>query len=83
MGDIKFEMNYAGVGELLKWDSVAEMTKEVGEGVKQKANGELGEDGFISETRVGKKRAHTFVKADSKHAYYHNLKYNTLLKALQ
>lgn len=83
MGNIKFEMNYAGVGELLKWDSVAEMTREIGEGVKQKADGELGEDGFTSETRIGKKRAHTFVKAETPHAYYHNLKYNTLLKALQ
>lgn len=81
MGKIKFELDAKGVRELLNWQSVQEMTQEVGDGVASRANAEC--EGFEADTRAGEKRAHTFVKATNAHAYYHNLKNNTLLKALQ
>lgn len=81
MGDIKFKLDPVGVHELLNWQSVQDMTDEIGQGVASRANAEC--DGYAADTRAGEKRAHTFVKATNAHAYYHNLKHNTLLKALQ
>lgn len=83
MGRIEFKLDPKGVNELLNWDSVQETTQKLGEGVAMRANAELGEDGYAADTRAGEKRAHTFVKATTAHAYYHNLKHNTLLEALQ
>ena len=83
MGNIEFKLDSQGVHELLNWDSVQEMTQELGESVASRANAQLGEDGYAADTRAGEKRAHTFVKATNAHAYYHNLKHNTLLEALQ
>lgn len=81
MGKIEFKLDGAGVHELLNWQSVQDMTQEIGDKVASRANAEC--EGFEADTRAGEKRAHTFVKATNAHAYYHNLKYNTLLKSLQ
>ena len=78
MSDLKFELNYAGVGELLKCDALCEGMQSIGSGVAARAG-----DGYEADTQIGKKRAHTFVKPTTKQAYYDNLKNNTLLKALQ
>ena len=82
MGKIEFKLDANGVRDMLNWDSVQEMTQEIGENVAARANAELGDDGYAADTRAGEKRAHTFVKATNAKAYYHNLKHNTLLEAL-
>lgn len=84
MGKVEFKLDPAGVHELLNWQSVQDMTQEIGEGVAQRANSMSGiSDGYAADTRPGEKREHTFVKPQNAHAYYHNLKHNTLLEALQ
>lgn len=78
MGKVDFKLDYAGVGQLLKCDALCEGMQSIGNGVAVRAG-----DGYAADTQVGKKRAHTFVRATDKKAYYDNLKNNTLLKALQ
>ena len=78
MGNVKYEMDYAGIGQLLKSDELCEGMQAIGDGIARKAG-----DGYAADTEVGKKRAHTFVRATTKEAYFDNLKNNTLLKALQ
>ena len=78
---VEFKLDPNGVRELLNWQSVQDMTQEIGDNVAARANSEC--EGFAADTRPGEKRAHTFVKATNAHAYYHNLKHNTLLRSLQ
>lgn len=78
---VDFKLDPSGVRELLNWQSVQDLTDELGQGVASRANSEC--EGYAADTRAGEKRAHTFVKATTPHAYYHNLKHNTLLRALQ
>lgn len=78
---VDFKLDPNGVRELLNWQSVQDLTDELGQGVASRANSEC--EGYEADTRAGEKRAHTFVKATTPHAYYHNLKHNTLLRALQ
>lgn len=78
MGDIKYEMDYAGIGQLLKCEELCDGMQSIGDSIVSRAGG-----GFEADTQVGKKRAHTFIRAVTTEAYYDNLKNNTLLKALQ
>lgn len=78
MGNIEFKLNPKGVGELLKCEELQDYMQSIGEGVASRAG-----EGYAADTRAGKKRAHTFVKAVTKEAYFENLNENTLLKALQ
>ena len=78
---VEFKLDPNGVRELLNWTSVQEMTQSIGENVANRANAEC--EGFAADTRPSEKRAHTFVRATNAHAYYHNLKHNTLLRSLQ
>lgn len=78
MGKIKFELNPEGVKALLNDQDLMDGMQKIGERVASTAG-----DEFAADTRPGSKRAHTFVKATTAHAYYSNLKHNTLLKALQ
>lgn len=78
MGNVKYEMDYAGIGQLLKCSELCDGMQAIGNNVASRAG-----VGFIADTSVGKKRAHTFVRPDTAEAYYDNLKNNTLLKALQ
>lgn len=84
MGKVEFKLDPAGVREMLNWQSVQDMTQEIGNGVADRANAASGiAGGFAADTRAGEKRAHTFVKPVEANAYYHNLKHNTLLEALR
>lgn len=78
MDKVKYEMDYAGIGQLLKCSELCDGMQSIGNGVAARAG-----DGYKADTSVGKKRAHTFVRAETTEAYYENLKNNTLLKALQ
>lgn len=75
---VKFKLNPKGIRELLNCAELCDGMQEIGERVARRAG-----DEYEADTRPGKKRAHTFVKPTTAHAYYSNLKHNTLLKALQ
>jgi len=74
---IEIELNSTGIQEVLK---SAEVTKEL-ETYGEQIVGRCG-DGYATETYVGKTRAAVKVKPDTPHAYYSNLKHNTILKAV-
>lgn len=78
MGKVEFKLDPAGVRALLNDDKLMDGMQKIGERVASNAG-----DEFAADTRPGEKRAHTFVKPTTAHAYYSNLKHNTLLKALQ
>ena len=78
MAKVDFKLNPEGVNELLNTSELMEYMQKIGDGVATRAG-----EGYAADTRPGEKRAHTFVKATTPHAYYSNLKHNTLLKALQ
>ena len=72
---VKFELNYQGVGELLK---SAEMQKVL----QEYANARLPKGGYFAKVFVGRKRAAARLSAGTPEAARDNLKHNTLLKAL-
>ncbi len=78
MANLKFELNPAGVGQLLKSPELCKVLQTYGNDVAHRAG-----YGYQAHTSVGKKRANTFVRPKTTEAYYDNLKHNTLLKALQ
>ena len=78
MGNVDFKLDPGGVHQLLNDSDLMDYMQRLGEGVASRAG-----DGYEADTRPGEKRAHTFVKPTTAHAYYLNLKHNSLLKALQ
>lgn len=78
MDNLKFELNPAGVGQLLKSKELCKVLQNYGNDVAHRAG-----YGYGANTSVGKKRANTFVRPKTTKAYYDNLANNTLLKALQ
>lgn len=77
----RFELNRAGVRELLRSGEMQNVLREAAQGVQNKASGMTGLE-YSAEVKVGKNRAVATVACDSAHAYYENLKNNTLVKAL-
>lgn len=75
---VKFELNEAGVQELLK---SAEMQGILKEHADAKAS-EAGE-GYASSVHVGAKRAYANVYPDTHEAYLDNLDNNTLEKVIR
>ena len=78
MSKVKFKLNRAGVGQLLK---SAEMQRVISEKASE-ISGRAG-DGFEAETYVGRDRARAIVKAETREAYKECLYNNALLKALR
>lgn len=78
MGKFKFELDKAGVGQLLKG---AEM-QGVLNGYASASLSRLG-DGYETETFVGFDRAHAIIKAVTPEARKENSENNTLLKAVK
>lgn len=78
MAKVKFELNYKGVGELLKTEELQDYMQDIGDRIATKAG-----SGYAADTKAGKIRAHTFIKPTNMAAYFDNLKNNTLLKALR
>lgn len=74
---IKFELNRAGVRELLRSEQMKNICKEYAD----KAKARLGE-GYEVTTYTGKNRVNASVKAVSSEAIAENLKDNTILKAV-
>ena len=74
---VRFELNRDGVRELLKSEKMQAVIQECASMVQDAAGEE-----YKSEMKLGKNRCWATISADTPHAYYSNLKHNTLLKAL-
>lgn len=77
----KFELNRAGVRELLKSSEMQAVISEHTDRIRSNAEGMTGLE-YESNVRNGSNRVVGTVSAGSAHAYYENLKNNTLLRAL-
>ena len=77
MTDFKFELNKAGVRELLKSSEMAAVLSEYGSNMM----GQLGE-GYEMEEGTTSQRAKVNVRTATPRSMVDNLKNNTLLKAL-
>lgn len=73
----KFELNRQGVRELLQSSEMGNICTEYARSVAAAAG-----DGYEVSSMVGATRVNARVSPANAHAYYSNLKYNTLLKAL-
>ena len=78
MSDFKFELNSAGVKELLKSDGIKNVIDSHAQRIMRGAG-----DGYKMDGYDGKYRYNAMVWADSKKAKKDNLKNNTLLKAMK
>lgn len=77
MSDIEFTLNSNGIGKLLKSDEIGEVTAQFGKAVMNRCG-----EGYSMDTRIGKYRNITRVKAVSDDAIEDCKRNNTLLKAL-
>lgn len=81
MANVKIKLNESGIEELMKSDEIVECLTEVAQQICDIANAEC--EGFeISQYPQGKSRANVSVGASDRKAYYHNMKHDTLLKAM-
>lgn len=83
MSNVRFELNTAGVGELLRSEAMQEILSDYAEQVRGRCTaGEVGVEEYETSTSVRGTRAVSTVRAATYHARNSNLKHNTLLKAL-
>ena len=76
--NIKFELNRAGVAQLMKSEEIQQMLKGQATAIKNRCG-----EGYESDTHVGRNRANAMVFANTPKAINSNLKNNTILKALK
>lgn len=76
MARMKFELNHAGVVELLKSDGMRKAIEAAATGVSNRAG-----DGY--DVRYGHDRVVAFVETGNEEAIQDNLDNNTLLKAVR
>jgi len=80
---IKFELNYAGVGKLLKSSEMQKVLKEYGETVLNNCEqGSTPSTEYALSVKAGGTRASAKIYAATPKAVRSNAKHNTLLKAL-
>ena len=77
MSKAKFELNRAGVRELLRSQEMMNICREYADGVQARAG-----DGYEVTTHVGRNRVNASVHAGTYEARKDNYDNNTLLKAL-
>lgn len=77
MSKLRFELDTAGVRELLRSDEAMDICK----GYADKAQAQLGE-GYSVSTYTGKNRVNASVKAETVKARIQNSRNNTILKAV-
>jgi len=77
MSKVKFELNRAGVRELLRSAEAASICRTYAEGVRSRAG-----EGYEVTTYSGRNRANASVHAETYEARKDNYDNNTLLKAL-
>lgn len=78
MAKMKFKLNYAGVGQLLKGHEMQNVLNSYASGIASKAG-----SGYEIQSFIGFDRAHAIVKADTPEAKRENSENNTLLKAVR
>lgn len=76
MSNMHFELNYEGVGALLKSDEIIGVLKSYADGVAKNAG-----EGYS--VYIGPTRANVSVQTDTDEAIQDNLDNNTLLKAVR
>lgn len=74
---VRVELVSSGVRELLRSKELADVCMDAAKGVAGRAG-----DGYAANLVIGPNRAVARVVADTREAYYKNLKDNTLLKAM-
>ena len=77
MSKVVFDINKAGVRQLLKSDGAKTVCKEYASRIAARAG-----EGYVMEDRNYPERAGAAVRVDSHEAYRDNLENNTLLKSL-
>lgn len=77
MTKLRIELNEAGIRQLLQSAEMRAKVEQIGHNVEAAAG-----DGYEAETRVSGDRVACKVMPSTPHAYYSNLKHNTLQKAL-
>ena len=77
MSNYRIELNYAGVGELLKSQEIADAVKEVAEQVAARAG-----DGYATDVYQAGTRVIASVYTETEEAMKDNLENNTMLKAV-
>jgi hydroxymethylglutaryl-CoA reductase len=77
LSKIRVELNYAGVGELLKSQEIADTVKEVAEQVAARAG-----DGYATDVYQTGTRVIASVYTETEEAMKDNIENNTLLKAV-
>lgn len=80
MSKVKIELDPQAISDLLKSDGARQVVEDKANEVCNRA--QSGGLKYGTDTRVGPHRAVARVYPESIHAYYSNLKHNTLLKAL-
>ncbi|MGT2744869.1 hypothetical protein ACVRW4_05950 [Streptococcus phocae subsp. phocae] len=78
MSNFKFELNIAGVAELMKSSEMQQVLTAKAEAVRERCG-----DGYEQDIYVGRNRANAMVSAKTKKAKKDNLENNTLLKAVR
>lgn len=77
MGSVKVVMDPQGMEEFMKSDEVAEVCRKYADKIVEVCG-----EGYEADTYVGAHRVNAGVKVATPHAYYSNLKYNTLVRAI-
>ena len=77
MSKVKFELDRAGVRELMQSNEMMNVCREYAEQVRARAG-----EGYEASTFVGRNRVNASVRAETFEAIRNNHQYNTLLKAL-
>lgn len=84
MGKVEIKLNIPGLREMRNEKGVIAELQKHGDMIANRANGMLGEEGYVAEKATrGTTRARCNVRTDTPHAYYSNLKNNTLLRAMK
>ncbi|WP_322630815.1 hypothetical protein [Aedoeadaptatus coxii] len=78
MSDFKFVLNRSGVRELLQSGPMKTVVETHASGIRARCGVEYAQDSYVGKTRVN-----AMVYPATPHAYFSNLKHNTLLKALR
>lgn len=78
MNKIRFELNRAGVRELLRSEKAADVCAEYGKRIQARCG-----DGYNTDTYTGRNRVNAMVWAETPKAKKDNSANNTLLKAMR
>lgn len=78
---VRFELDKAGIKELLRSPEMVEAVAEAGERVADAARAVAGRN-YESDARAGPNRAVAIVRASDDESYYSALKHNTFEKAI-